>query len=81
MERVGAVVHEQLILLSVELELATADAVAIASDECRKIGFRTVDDILDVVVSLDNVGHIAILVRNHDGYNGTTIICYSHFIA
>ena len=30
---------------------------------------------------LNNVCHLAVFVRNHDGYNSTTIVCDGYFVA
>ena len=81
MQGVGTIVDGELILLAVQLELAAADAVAIATDERREIRLGAVDDSFDGVVSLDDVGIVAVAVGNHNGYEGASVIGDGNFIA
>ncbi len=64
-----------------ECELAILDAVSVATDEYAQERLRRIDDILDVVMSLNEVGVIAVLVGHHDGYNSTTVVGYGNLIA
>ena len=80
MEMVVSIVDSQLVLFAVEGELAVLDAVAEASDENTEERLGRVDDILDVVMSLNHVGMLAVLVGNHDCHDGTTIVGDSYFI-
>ena len=62
-------------------------------EEIRKLGFYyidktrlieqfwRVDAVVDVIVSLNDVGIVAIAVGHHDGHEGTSIVCYSYFHA
>ena len=77
---VRTVVCCQLIILAMQMELAFADAVAITAYQCRQIWLRRVDDILNVVMSLYDVGYLAIFIRNHNSYDGTTIISHRHLV-
>ena len=81
MERVWTIVDGKVVLLAVQLELALADTVSVSSNECREIWLRRVYYFLDVVMSLNNVGHLAVFVRNHDGYDCSTIVGDSNFVA
>jgi len=55
-KRVGTIVHRHVIFLSVQGELALGDAVSKSTDEARKIGFRRINNILNVVMALNDVG-------------------------
>ena len=74
MKGVRTVVDGQLILFAVQRELSTADTVAVSSDECRQKRLWAVNYILDIVVSLNNVGNFSILIGHHDCYNGSTVV-------
>lgn len=74
MEVVGAIIDGKAIFLAVELELATADAVAITSHEGGEERLWTAEAVVDVVVTLNDVGQMAITVGYHNGYDGTAII-------
>ena len=65
MKAVRAIVDGKVVFLSVELEMAAANAIAISSDKSRQIRLRRVYYVLNVVVSLYNVGAISVLVRHH----------------
>ena len=71
---VGAIVDGQAVLLSVQLELTLADAVAVATNQGGKVRLGRIHDCVDVVVTLDDVCHLAVLVRNHDGHDGATVV-------
>ena len=81
MEGVRTIVDGQLIVLAAQTELAAANAVAKAPDEGRQIRLCVIDGVLDVVISLNNVGNVAIPVRNHDGYDGSTVIGDGYLVA
>ena len=78
---VRAVVDGQLVFLAVELELTFLDAVAKTADQRGKIRLRRIDDFLDIVVTLNHIGYVAVFVGNHNGDNGASIVRNSHFIA
>ena len=81
MQAVGTVVDGQLVFLAVELELTFGNAVAVAADERREVGFGRVDDILNIVVSLNDIGQSALAVGYHNGNDGASVIGYGDFVA
>ena len=81
MQVVRTIIASQLILLAMEGELTFLDTVAIATDQYAQEWFWRIDDILDVVMTLDKICIVAILVRHHDCYNRTTVVCYCNFVA
>ena len=81
MQTVGTVVDGQHILLAVKLESAFADAVAISANQRGEIRLRGVDDILNVVMTLNDVGSDTVFVGNHDGYNSPTVVGNGYLIA
>ena len=81
MKAVRAVVDGKVVFLSVELEMAAANAIALSSDKSRQIRLGRVYYVLDVVVSLYYVGAISVLVRHHDSYDSATIVSNSNLIA
>ena len=78
---VGTIVDGQVILLAVEVELALGDTVAVAADEGTEERLGAVDDAVNVVVTLDNVGNVAIAVGYHNRNNGTAIVGDAYLIA
>ena len=78
---VGAIVSSQLIFLAVEGEASFADTVAISSDKSGAIGLVGLNERLDVVETLDNVGHVAVLVGHHDGTDSSTVVGNGHFVS
>ena len=55
------------------------DAIAVAAHQCAEEGFGTVNHVLNAVMSLNNIGHLAFLVRNHDGHYSTAVIGDANF--
>ena len=78
---VGTIVDGQLILLAVEVELALGNAVAVAADEGAEERLGAVDQAVDVVVALDDVGYVAVAVGHHNRNDGTTIVGDAYLIA
>ena len=68
MQVVRAIIDFEAVLLAVERKPATADTVAITANESAQKRLRTLDTVLDVVMPLDNIGHHALFVGNHDGH-------------
>jgi hypothetical protein len=79
MQMVGAVVYGQAVFFSVHSELAFANAVGISAYQSAQERFWTVDEFFDAVVPLNNIGHPALSIGNHDGHYGTTVICDANF--
>ena len=73
---VRAIVESYVVLLAVENELTLLDTVAETTDESRKERLCSVDIVIDVIMSLDDISHVAVLVRNHDCCNSTTKVSY-----
>ena len=80
MEVIGSVVDRKVILLAIELELTTANAVAVAAHQGRKERFGGIDAVVDIVVSLNHVGQFATAVRHHDSDNRAAIVGDSYFV-
>ena len=78
---VGAVVDGELVFLLVQGKGTFSDAVAVAADQGGEEGLGAVDDTLDIGVTLDDVGYVAVLVGHHDGHDGTAVIGDGHFIS
>ena len=74
MQMVGAVVDSQAIVFAVHREVSLGNAVAIAAYKGAEERLRTIDHVLNGVMSLNNIGHLAFLVGNHDGHDGTSVI-------
>ena len=81
MQVVRTVVECQLVLLAVQRELTFADTVAPATNQGREVGLVTAGELLDTIMTLDNVSNVTILVGHHDGHNGTTIVRDGYLIA
>ena len=79
MEVVGAVVDCKAVLLAVNCELALAYAVAVAAYQCAEEWLGAVQEVIDAVVSLDDIGVVAVLVGNHDAAYCASVVCYCHF--
>ena len=77
---VRTIVDCQLIILAVQSELAFADTVSPTSDKGREIRLVTTCELLDTVVSLNNVSYIAILVWHHDSADGATVVTDCYFV-
>ena len=75
------VVEGHLIFLAVQVELTVGDAVAITTNEGGKIRLGRIDDVLNVVVSLNDIGTLSVLIGNHDGNDCSTIVGDGHLIA
>jgi hypothetical protein len=78
-QMVRAIVHGQLIFYTVQFELTLGDTVSVTTDEGAKEWFWTVDCLVNSVMALDDIGIVAIFVRYHDSYYGTTIISNGYF--
>ena len=76
---VGAVVDGQVVLLAVEGELAVADAVALATYEGGEEGLGRAHAVVNVVVSLNHVGIVAVAVGHHNSYECAAIVGDGHF--
>ena len=68
MQAMAIIVLGQLIALSVELELAVGDSVAIATDQGAIVIVRELDILLDVVVTQHDVCQFPVAVGYHDRY-------------
>ena len=73
---VRTVVKGYIILLAIEDELSLLYTVTETADESREERLSRIDIVIDVIMSLDYVGHVTVLVRNHDSCNSTTKVCY-----
>ena len=80
MQAVRTIIDRQLILLAMQLEASLANAVAVSSDKCREIRLWRIYYIVDIVVTLNNVGSITISIRNHNSNQSASIVRDSHFI-
>ena len=82
MQGVGAVVDCQAVFFSVHGEFALANTVAVAANQGRKERFGGFHYALNAVVALNDIGHIALAVGNHDADKRTTIVgnTYLHAI-
>ena len=74
MQVVHAIVAGQRVFLAIHGKLTLADAVAVATDEGREERFGTVDHLVDVGMSLDDVGKVAVTVGHHDSHHGTAVV-------
>ena len=81
MEVIGAVVDGEVVDFAIEVKLSMADTIAIAPHQSREEGFGRVDTIVNVVVSLNDIGQVALTVGYHNGYDSAAIICDCHFVA
>ena len=83
MQAVAVIVGDELVLLAVERELAVADAVAIATDECTEVAaVGTILDIVGyVVMTQAHVGHLAVLVGHHDADDASAEVGEAYFHA
>lgn len=81
MQMVGAIVDSQVVLLAIELELAAAYTVTITSHKSGEEGLGAVQTVVDTVMPLDDVGHLAVTVGYHNGHDGTAIIGDSYLAA
>ena len=83
MQAVAVVVGNELVFLSVQCELAVADAVAVTTNQGSEIA--TLIAVLDVVgngvMSQTYVLHVAGLVGNHDADNTSAEVGEAHFHA
>ena len=83
MQAVAVVVGNELVFLSVQSELAVADAVAVTSNQGTEVA--TLIAVLDVVgngvMSQAHVLHVAGLVGNHDADNSSAEVGEAHFHA
>ena len=79
---IGTVVDSQTVFFSVHCEFTLANTVAIATNKGREEWFGTCYYVLDIVVSLNNVGNFTIAVRYHYRHKSTTIVgdVYFHSI-
>ena len=80
MQVVRTVVQSKLIVLTVQRELTLADAVAPTANQCREVRLVAAGELLDAVVTLNNVCYFAIFIGNHDSTYCATIIRDSYFI-
>ena len=79
-EAVAEVVLRELVLGTVDGDLALVDAVRIPADGGTEIGGVVLGEVvLDVVEAEDDVLHLAILVRNHDGDDAAAEVGDAHF--
>ena len=76
---VGAIINGKAVLLAIERKATFADAVAVTPDEGAEKSVGAIDDVVDAVMSLHDVAHLAVAVGNHDGTECTTVIGESHF--
>ena len=80
MQVVGTVVECQLIFFTVQDELSFTDAVTPTTNECWQVLLLATRQLLDAAVSLNDVCHFAILVRNHDSTDSATVVRDSYFV-
>ena len=66
MQVVRTVVDSQLVALPLQGELPLGNTVAVPTDSGTKKRFRTVDNVVDGVVTQDDVSHAAFAVGHHD---------------
>jgi len=76
-----AVVYNKAVLLAVELELTVTDTVTETTDKSREVRLIALEVLIYVIKSLNDIGNLAILVRNHDCYDSTTIVRNCYFVA
>ena len=79
MKVIGAVINGQAVVLAIHYKMSLGDSVSIAADQSAKERFGTVNHVLNRVMSLNNIGHLAFLVGNHDGHYCTTVIRDAYF--
>ena len=60
--------------------MSFGDAVAVTADKGGAVRLGGVNDVLDVVVTLNDVGHVPVLVGHHDGNNCASVIRDGYFI-
>ena len=78
---VRPVVHGEVVLLAVEREATLADAVAVAAYERAEERFGRIEAVVDIIVSLDNVGIVAVAVGHHDSHERAAVVGNGHFHA
>ena len=83
MQAVGTVVDGELVVLAVNRELAFGDAIAVATDEGSEVAaFCAVLLVVsDVVMSEADIGHVAVLVGDHDADDASSEVREAHFHA
>ena len=74
MQVVGTIVQGQLVVLAVQRELTFADAVAPTANQGGEERFLPTHQLFNVGMALNNVTYFAVLVRYHDGHNGSSIV-------
>ena len=78
-EVVGTVVDGEVVLFSVNCELALAYAVAVTAYKCAEEWLGAVQKVVYAVVSLNYVRIVAVLVRNHDAAYCASVVCDCNF--
>ena len=74
MKVVGTVVESQLVFFAIKRKLSLADTVAPSANKGREVGLVTAGELLNAVMSLNDVSYFAILIGDHNCTNGTSII-------
>ena len=71
---VGTIVDGEAVFLSVQFELAVADAVSVASNECGEERLGRSHTVINTIMSLNHIGKTTIAVRDHDGHERAAIV-------
>ena len=80
-QMVRTVVECQLVFLTVQCELSLTDTVTPATNQCREVRLIAAGQLLNTIVTLNDVSNVTILIGNHDSHNGTTIVRDGYLIA
>ena len=67
-QMVGTIVDSKVVFLTVHNKLSLADTVAVTANQGAEEWLGAIDNTLDTVMSLYNIGHLAFLIWNHDGH-------------
>ena len=80
-ERIRTIVDGQRIFFSVKNKLSVGNAVAVSSDGRAEAIYRTVDQMFQGVMPLDDVCKTTFLVRGKQRQDGGSVVGDSHFHA
>ena len=73
MERVFSIVNRGLVILSIYREFASRDPICVSSNNSTEV-HMAVFIAAHAIITQNNISELSVTIRNHDGYDRSTII-------
>ena len=78
---VFSVINRQMVFFAVQIKTSFSYTIGIAAHECTQERLIRIQVVLEFIVSLYDIGKIALVIRSHNRNDCSPIIRYGHFQA